>query len=950
MRLRFASLALALAAFPLLAPVAPLRAQAPALELRKWEHESSDLPVNPRLRFGALKSGLRYAWLDNQEPAERVFVRLHVDAGSLAESDAEAGMAHFLEHMAFNGSKHFPPGTLVEWLQKHGLGFGGDTNAMTDFSQTIYQLDLPTADEAMVADGLKVMRDVVDGLLLQDAEIDAEKGVIDGEERERESADFRAMRQSLETMFAGTLIPKRLPIGTKAARDAFDRKAMRAFYEKWYRPDACTLLIVGDLGGRDPVPAIEAAFGDLAVPTTPRPVEPPRGTPALAKRAFLVHDSELPNVTLQVQLARPFEEEADTKAERVEDLPLALAHTILNLRFSELVKQQGTPFLAAQAGEGGGLNVLEGEALYVVAAPAQWQAALAAAQLELRRALLHGFTAAELDEVRSEWLRAFDEAVKSEATRGSDEFVNELLAACEERVVPTDAATDLALFAPALRALSPAQCHAALAKAWSAGALVIGMVGGLDLGPDAEKQLTDAWEAGAKRDVAAAAAEESSSFAYSSDPKQAGAVLTRASDAEFGFEEVGFVNGVRLLVKKTDFKEREIAVRMLVGEGSLSLDPKESPLRLFVQQTFTAGGVGRHSADDLRRLTAGKQVGVSFQIIEDAFAFSGATTREDLLMQCELTCAYLVDPGLREEGATPFRRALPQIYEGQKHQHGGVLATEFLPKLYGNDPRVAFPPLEVEQAITMEQVGAWLRPAFAGAPITVTIVGDLDVDATIAAAAQTFGTLPPRRARNDWAERRAFPAMIAGLRDELVVDTNLAKSLVVVQFATTDGRDTATRRQLAFLVDVVNDRLRLEIREKLGAAYSPRASGSTSLVYPGNGNVVLQALTEPAGAAKLADALLAVADALARDGVTDAEVDRLRPEVLARLRDQQRLNGFWLDMLGGLHSGRPVRDDLRTLVQHAEQLTAAPLTVLAKKYLRKELASLAILQPKAAGG
>ncbi len=938
----------ALLAAPLLA--APQTAAtpqvAPAVERRKWEHESSDLPVNARIHFGALKNGLRYAWLDNKEPAQRVYVRLHVDAGSLGESDAEAGMAHFLEHMAFNGSKNFPPGTLVEWLQKHGLGFGGDTNAMTDFSQTIYQLDLPTADEAMVADGLKVMRDVVDGLLLLDEEIGSEKGVIDGEERERESADFRAMRKSLETMFDGTLIPSRMPIGTKAARDAFDSKSMRAFYERWYRPDNCTLLIVGDLGGRDPVPAIETAFGDLAAPTTPRTPEPARGTPKLEKRAFAVYEKELPNVTLQVQLARPHVPEPDTRAERIEDLSLAIAHTMLNLRFGELVKKEGTPFLGAQVGEGGGLNVLDAEALYVVAAPPQWQAALAAAQIELRRALQHGFADEELEEVRVEWLRAFDEALKSESTRDSDEFVNELLAASEDRVVPTDAATDKALFEPALRALTVEQCQAALAEAWSKGTLVVGMVGGLDLGPDAEKKLVEAWTAGSKGDVAAGVEETSAAFAYGSDPKQVGAVATRAADAEYGFEEVVFANGVRLLVKKTDFKEREILVRALVGEGSLSLDPKESPLRLFAQQTFAAGGVGRHSADDLRRLTAGKQVGVGFQISEDAFVFSGGTTREDLLMQCELTCAYLTDPGLREEGATPFRRALPQIYESQKHQHGGVLATEFLPTLYGNDPRVAFPALEVEQAITTEQVGAWLKPAFAGAPITLAIAGDLDVDATIAAVAQTFGTLTPRRARLAWDERRVFPAMKAGLRTELTVDTNVAKALVVAQFATTDGADSATRRQLSFLVDVVNDRLRVEVREKLGASYSPRASGSSSVVYPGNGNLVMQALTEPDGAAKLADALLSVADTLARDGVTDAEVDRLRPEVLARLRDMQRMNGFWMDMLGGLHSARPVRNDLRTLIEHAEKLTAAPLTALAKKYLKKELASLAILRPK----
>ncbi|MSR48042.1 MAG: insulinase family protein [Planctomycetes bacterium] len=942
--------------FALLALVPSIPAQVPAapaaptgsVHLRAWEHETSDIPVDPRIHFGALPSGLRYAWMENGEPEQRVYLRLHVDVGSFAESDSEVGMAHFLEHMAFNGSKHFPPGTLVEWLQKHGLGFGGDTNAMTDFSQTVYQLDLPTNDEVMLSDGLRVMRDVVDGLLLQDTEINAEKGVIDGEERERESAQFRAMRHAMEVLFAGTRVPQRMPIGTKAARDAFDSKAMRAFWERWYRPDQCTLLLVGDLRGRDPVPAITAAFGDLALPTTPRPVQPPIGTPKLAQRAFAVFDREIPSVTFHVQLLRPHVEQPDTKATRIADLALDYARAMVNLRFSELLRNAGTPFLGAQLGEGGGMEVWDGETLLVACVPDRWQAALMTAQAELRRALQHGFTAAELDEVRADSLLALDEALKQEATQDSDAFIEELLACCEVHGVPTDAATEKTLFDAPTRALTVEACHRALTKAWSDGQLVVSAVGGLDLGADAEKTLLAAWEAGQKAEVVAAAKVEAGAFAYGSDPEKAGSVAARATDAEFSFEDVTFANGVRLLLKKTDFEERQIVLRVLVGEGTLSLDPTDTPLRLFAQQTFLGGGLGRHSSDDLRRLTAGKQVGVQFGALEDAFVLVGATAAEDLQMECELACAYLTDPGLREEGATQFRRALAQIYEQQKHAHGGPIAMQFMPRLYGDDPRVQFPPLEVEQAITMEQIGSWLRGAFATAPITIVLAGDFDVEAGIAAIARTFGALPQRRARIAFDERRVFPPMTAGLKEAYSIDTNVQKALVLVQWATTDGRVAATRRALNYLADVVNDRLRLEIREKLGASYSPRASQSASMVYPGNGNLAMQAMTEPGEAARLADALLAVATKLVDGGVTDDEVDRLRPEILARLRDQQRMNPFWADVLGGFHTGRKVQEELRTLVSTSETMTATTLSALAKQYLKPELASIAIVQPKGA--
>lgn len=928
-----------------LAPAAPAQDAAQPVAPRAWEHERSDLPVNPRLRFGALPSGLRYAWLDNPEPERRVYLRLHVDAGSLVESDDELGMAHFLEHMAFQGSRRFAPGELVAWLQRQGLGFGGDTNALTDFSQTVYQLDLPANDEALLQDGLHVLRDVVDGLLLQEAEVAAEKGVIDGEERERESAPARAWRASLEALFAGTRIPTRLPIGTKSARDAFDGAKLRAFWQRWYRPEKCTLLVVGDLDGREPTAAIAAAFGDLAPRAGPPAAEAPLGTPRLARRGWSVHDPELPNVSLDVQLVRPYVERGDDRGRRLAELPLALARTLVNLRFHELTRKPGTPFLAAQLGAGGGFDALEGEALNVVAPPAQWAEALAAAQLELRRALQHGFAAAELDEVRAEWLHAFAEAARGEATRSSEEYVAELLAACERRMVPTDAAADQALFEPLLRALTPEACHAALARAWGEGTLVIGLVGPVELGAGGGERLLAAWDAGAQGDVAAAAAATTATWAYAADPARAGEVAARSRDAASGFERIAFANGVRLFVQPTPFKERELLLRVLAGEGALSLAPERTALRFVAERVLAAGGLGRHGADELRRLTAGRQASIRFQILDDAFAFTGATTREDLALQCELACAYVTDPGLREEGATQLRRALPQFYEALARDPAGVFRMRFVPRLYGDDPRVALPPLEAVQAVSMAELREWLTGAFDGAPITVVAVGDLDLEATVAAVARTFGALPARRAPLAWEERRAFPAMKTGLREELAVDSSVPKALVAVQFATTDGRDAATRRSLAFLADVVQDRLRVEVRERLAVAYSPGAGGTTSMVHPGHGSLVLQALAEPAQAGRVADALLAVADRIAREGVAEEEVARLRPELLARLRDQQRMNLFWLDMLGGFHSGRPVEEDLRTLLPHAEATTARGLSTLAKRYLQKELASIAIVMP-----
>jgi zinc protease len=927
---------------PAAAPARPVHAP------RKWEHESSDLPVDPRIHFGVFESGMRFAWMDNSEPKQRLYVRLHVNAGSLSETESERGMAHFLEHMAFNGSKAFPPGTLVEWLQKKGLEFGADTNAMTDFGQTIYQLDLPTSDEAMLADGLKVMHDVCDGLLLLDKEVNDEKGVIDGEERERDSAQWRVGRKTIETLFAGSLIPLRIPIGVKSDRDKFDGKSIRAFYDRCYRPENCTLIVVGDLHGRDPTKQIAESFGGWGAPATPLVPEPPRGEAKLETKVWCIHDAEIPTAQITVAMMKPHVVRPDDKADRLRDLALSYARTIVNLRFSELVKKGDAPFLTAQEGEGGGFDVLDGEELTLICEPKKWKEALGAVQAEMRSALIHGFSQAELDEVRKDALRALDEAVESEKTRASAAYVAELLSAAEEHVVPTTSETDRAVLKPAIEKLTLEECLSKLRVAWTEGTLVLGASGGLDLGSGGEKQLEEQWKAGNEKEVAARAEEKTASWGYPSDPAKAGKVAQRDHQKEHDFDTVLFENGVRLFVKKTDFKQRQILVRALVGEGRLSLENDKQPLFWMTQQVFDECALGRHSSDDLRRMMAGREVGLHFAVLDDSFAFTGATTAEDLQLDFELICAYLTDPGFREDGTTQLRRALPQMFESMKHQPGGPLGQKFLPELYGGDPRVGIPPLEAIEAVTLDQMKAWITAAFDGAPIDLVVAGDLDVEKTVAACAQTFGALARRRAPLDHADRRVFPPMKAGLKESYEIETQVPKALVLMAFPATDARDSTMRRNLRFLGDVLADRLRVDIREKLGASYSPNASADLSLAYPGLGRFIIQAMADPPKAGELADACFAVVEKLAKEGVTDEEVDRLRGETVNHLRDQMRENAFWVDVLGGFHSGRPVLDDLATALSHYQKLKAADLTPLAKQFLGKEKASLAIVKPAAA--
>lgn len=943
---RCAALALALSAAacrsgapqPAAAPLAPV---AP----RAWPHASSDIPVDPRVRFGALDNGLRWAWAENSEPEKRCYVRLHVDVGSLAEEERERGLAHFLEHMAFNGSQNFEAGTLIEWFQRHGMSFGADTNAHTSFSETVYKLDLPEADADTLREGLAVLRDFAGGLTLAPEEIEAEKGVIDGEERERDSAGMRLFERELELAFAGTRLAQRLPIGTREARAAFDAGLVRGFYERWYRPDAMTVVIVGDLRGLDPAPLVVEAFGDLRTPPTPLPAEPPVGVPASYAPTYAVREDEIPSVTIALQRLVPWQEEPPTRAEWVEDLPLEYARAMVNLRLAEFSRREDTPFLGAGLSDAEAFEVFDGEALSVTADPQRWQEAFAFCERELRRALQDGFAASELDEVRANALRALDEAVEREASAHSLAIVEELLAAAEDPYVPTDARTAREILRPAIEALTPEICHAALVEAWGRGETSLTATGNLDLGAEAEDVLLAAYAASAAVPVESAAVAEAAAFAYASDANARGAVAQRGEVEDLAFTQVTFDNGVRLNVKATDFKENQILVAVRFGEGRLTTTKERYVDEWVANQVLGGAGLAAHSIDDLRRLTAGRQVGLRLGIGLDAFQIDGATTAEDLLFELELARAMLAAPGWRADGLTPFRRQVPLFFQQLERQHQGPLFREFLPALYAGDPRFALPPQESILAVEMEHLRAWIEPLLADAPIELSLVGDLEIEATIDAVARTFGTLPARREWRAHADRLDAPPPASGVAQVHAVDTEDEKSLVLVVFPVPDGLDVDRRRRFSLLDAVLADRLRVRVREELGAAYAPGTTLQMNPVYPGVGSWTLEAMAEPAQAEALVEAFLSTAEQLAREGVTEEELERQRAPILNQRRDAKRTNGYWISVLERSQRDSEHLDEARSGDRVYEQTSAAELSALAAEFLVRERASTLIVNP-----
>lgn len=926
----------------------------PAGQPRPWRHATSDLKPDPRVHWRVLDGGLRLAWAANPEPQERIYLRLHVDVGSLAELPGERGMAHFLEHMAFNGSRHFPAGTLVEWFQNHGMSFGADTNAHTGFTETVYKLDLPNRDPQSLREGLQVLRDFADGLVLAEEEVQAEKGVIDGEERERDSAGFRAFVASLSKLYAGSLVPERLPIGTRADRDAFDAAEVRAFYRRWYRPENMTLVIVGDLRDLNPEALVREAFADMKGPETEVLLEPAAGAATAAEFFFAVHEPDLPQMQLNHSALRPYVERPDRadlrRARTLEDLALAM----VNLRFNEMAKKEGTPFLYAGVARLDGLRVWEGADLTVVSAADTWEAAFLAAHLELRSALNFGFQEAELAEVRADVLRALDEAVERAPTAPSAGLREAILMSVEEGTVPLSAAAERELLLDLVTEATPQQCLQALRELWSRDSQdALAAVGPADLGDDAPARLSALLEKSRKAKPVRPADLAQAAFAYPSDPAVVGEVVESEWIEDLELRTVLFANGVRLNFKRTDFKERQILLSARVGEGLLGFADEDLIQVGVAANGLDGAGLEAHSEEELRRILAGRRVGWSSGLDTDHFAFAGDCTAEDLLLELELLAARIQHPGWREEGLQPFLKQLPLIEQFLRSNHLGPLLAEFLPVYFAGNPRLsafdnlsALPPLEAMAQVTMAGARPLISPQYAAGPVELTIVGDVDEEAVLNAAARTVGVLPPRSGLQDQAARRAMPALPLGLEMEREIESADARAQVFLFYPLTDGMDSVRRRQLAFLGMVVDDRLRLEVRERLGAAYAPAAMADLSRVFPGFGLLMINASSAPETVDVLVAACRQVAAELAEKGVTEEEMARLRGPVLNQVRDQRRTNEYWLRELGQAQTDPESLKNPRTVLSFYENLDRADLSALAAKYLTPEKSSLLVVKPR----
>jgi zinc protease len=924
----------------------PASADLPAPEKPTWAFEASDVPVDPGFRFGKLDNGMRYVIRQNATPKGTVSVRMEVSVGSLDESDSERGFAHFVEHMAFNGSTNVPEGEMIRLLERKGLAFGADTNAQTSFDHTTYMLDLPRNDPELLDTALMLMRETASELTISQEALDRERGVVLAEMRDRNSWQLRNLEDSMAFFNPASLYAKRLPIGTTEALNAATAQTLRAFWHREYVPRNTTLIVVGDFPADKVEDAIKARFQTWQ----PAPAEPqPDAGPVKYKDKGRTDIYIDPAMSERVTASRNgvWLDEPDSIAQRQENLLREVGYGIINRRFQRISRQPDPPFRGAGFGTGDTFKSGRTTNLIVDTIDGKWRRGFEAVVEEYRRAMDHGFAAGEVAEQVANIRAGSRNAAASASTRSNGALMNAVFVLLRNDIVPATPQSSLDRLEAFLPQITPERVLAALKREAVPLKDPLIRFQGRRNPEGGAKALRAAWKTGMRGKLGETSAPPPAGFAYT-DFGAPGKVASDIREPQLDIREVRFENGVRLNLKHTDIEKDRASVQLSIDGGDF-LNTRDNPLATEMASYLPYGGLGKHSQDELQSILAGRTVSGGFDSTAETFVAGGETTPRDLELQLDLMAALVTDPGYRPEGELRYRLNINNFFAQLRATPGSALSNSIGGLLSDDDPRFTLQKVEDYRKLTFARLKTDISDRLAKGAIEIGVVGDIDEAAVIGLVAKTFGALPPRepdfgpyplqRNRPFTAERNRRVVRHTGPADQ---------SLIRLTWPTRDGSDPQEALALEVLERVVRIELTETLREKLGKAYSPSAASTTSLTWRDYGTFAIAASVET-GEVTATRAAIAQTLATLRDTpITDDELQRARQPLLEGLDNALKTNAGWMSLVDRAQTQSDRID--RQLQARIRLMLVSPAQVqaLAQKYLQMKDAVEILVLPESA--
>lgn len=890
------------------------------------------LPLDPAVRTGKLPNGLTYYIRHNTEPKNRVDLYLVNKVGSVLESEDQRGLAHFMEHMSFNGTTHFPKNELIDYLQKSGVRFGADINAHTSFDETVYELPLPSDKPDILANGIQIIHDWAQSATLDPVEIDKERGVVLEEKRLGKGASERMQRVYWPVMLNNSRYAERIPIGLDTVLNHFKPETIRRFYHDWYRPDLQAVIIVGDVDADQMEKIIRSRFADLKNPAGERE-RPKYSVPLTGKNQFVaVTDKEMTSTEVEVLIkhkARPLKTDADYRW----SLEQELFNQMLQQRYLELSRASNPPFIQGKAGIGGFMGGLDMYDASMTATPGEIERGFKALWRETERVKRLGFTQTELDRARTSYMNAVDAALKEKDKTPSVSYVKQYQRLFLQGVAAPGIDVEYALAKKDLPDITLADMNE-LAKTYITATDRDILV----LAPEKDKaQLPDEqtilrWlQAVETEDLTPYKDEVSTLPLLISEPTR-GRITGSVVDQELNITTLTLSNGVKVVLKPTDFKNDQIVFSAFAPGGTSLYPDADYQSAAVAAGLIAAGGAGNYSATQLQKYLTGKQVMVQPVIGERSQGIGGTSTTKDLESALQLVYAYFTEP--RKDTAV-FKGSIERskVALANRANDPGSVFSDTVTAIMGNyNVRRTGPSLEKLAQVDLDKAYRIYKERFSDASgFTFTFVGSFDVQLIQPLLEKYLGSLPATHAGEQ--ARDLGLHMPEGKITRTVYKGTEPKATVDLVFSGTFDYNPENLITLDALKETLEIRMLQRLREDESGVYTPSVRVSAGKFPRPRYALVITFGCAPQNADKLVASAMDEVNKLKTDGPLQENVDKWRAEDKASRETQLKTNGWWLTYLTGHLENR---EDLNQLASHAaivEKVSPEGLKEAANKYL-----------------
>lgn len=905
------------------------------------------LEPDPALRTGELDNGMGYIILQHANPPGRANLMLHFSTGSLNETEQTRGIAHFMEHMAFNGGSNIPPGEIIPYFESLAMTFGQHLNAFTSFDQTAYTLSLPDTQVATLEKGFLFFEDVLFGALLLEEEIDNERGVILEELRTGKGPQQRIMDQVFEQLAPGSTFGRRLPIGTEETINSVSRDDFVDYYSRWYVPSNATLIVVADMDPATVEGVIRDTFdvGDRA----PHPEDLAVGiTPYTGMRAIVATDPELTQAEVGLIGIEAPRAPVTTEARFREELVDGLASQALNRRLQAKINDDAVAFKSGAAMVIDLFNEMRLSQFSGSGSPADWRQILRDIATELRRARLHGFTERELDDVRKQVIAGAERAAEVRQTLHAQSRVGMLNGAVAAGATPMSAEASLELTRKYVNDISTQEVNEAFLELFDDQrvTVLVELPSSADI-PTQSELLALAREALAVTPEAEADTDRPTELL--AELPAPGEVVASTTHEGTGVTSAWLSNNIRVHHRAMDIQKDQVAITITLAGSEINENAGNRGVSEAAALAWNRPASEGLSANNIRDLMTGLKVRVGGGAGADALSLSVSGSPADLEQGMQLAYLLLTSPVIEKSSFDQWRQQrVLQIQQSMMVPQGqfmDAMAEALLP-----EAEVRVRPLTVAQVedVTLEEAQSWLDDHVRSAPIEVSVVGDLALEPAMELVTRYIGSLAPReRITGSTLDSRRGVGRPEGPREVIrEVETQTPFAIAMAGSFGTSMDNARDRRALNIAAQILSTRLIERVREEDTQVYSIQAVSQPGAEFPELGVFVAFSQTGPENGPRLASTIHEMFAAFAQSGPSAEEVETARSQILNTYDEQVKQPRFWTSELSTLDYREMDLDELLGAPAQYESFSEGDIHETFRKYYSDESRITVIVAPK----